>query len=84
LCGSCIRNATARTADGGKRCSGLAVKPNIFDGIVPEITGSIGQDRFWYAIAAGISMEYIEKLLNKEGAKIVRVMPNTLPWSMKA
>jgi len=55
----------------------LAVKPNIFDGIVPEISRFYRPGQVLVSIAAGISMEYIEKLLNKEGAKIVRVMPNT-------
>jgi len=55
----------------------LSIKPNIFDLVLPEIGVHYRPGQVLVSIAAGISMEYIEKLLNKEGAKIVRVMPNT-------
>lgn len=55
----------------------LAVKPNIFDLVLPEIGKSYRQGQVLVSIAAGISIGYIEKLVQKDGVKIVRVMPNT-------
>lgn len=55
----------------------LAVKPNIFDTALPEIGMFYRPGQVLVSIAAGISMGYIEKLVQKDGAKVVRVMPNT-------
>lgn len=55
----------------------LAVKPNIFDAVVPEVSAFYRPGQVLVSIAAGISMSYIEKLMQKDGVKIVRVMPNT-------
>lgn len=55
----------------------LAVKPNIFDVVLPEISSYYKAGQVLVSIAAGISMDYIEKLMQKDGVKIVRVMPNT-------
>jgi len=55
----------------------LAVKPNIFETVIPEISALYKAGQVLVSIAAGISMDYIEKLMQKDGVKIVRVMPNT-------
>lgn len=55
----------------------LAVKPFIFDEVVPEVGAFYRPGQVLVSIAAGISMGYIEKLAQKDGVKVVRVMPNT-------
>lgn len=55
----------------------LALKPNIFDVVVPEISTFYRPGQVLVSIAAGVSMSYIEKLMQKDGVKIIRVMPNT-------
>ncbi|MDD3168469.1 MAG: pyrroline-5-carboxylate reductase [Eubacteriales bacterium] len=55
----------------------LAVKPNIFDRVIPEISVHYRPGQVLVSIAAGISMSYIEKLMQKNDVKLVRVMPNT-------
>lgn len=55
----------------------LAIKPQIFDSVLPEISKYFRADQVLVSIAAGISISYIEGLVQKDGIKIVRVMPNT-------
>lgn len=55
----------------------LAVKPFIFDEVVPEVSAYYRPGQVLVSIAAGISIGYLEKLMEKEGVKVVRVMPNT-------
>ncbi|MDF3002393.1 MAG: proC [Bacillota bacterium] len=55
----------------------LAVKPGIFDSLLPEIGGLYQSHQVLVSIAAGISISYMEKLADATGIKIVRVMPNT-------
>ena len=55
----------------------LAIKPNIFDAVLPDVGRYYRQGQILVSIAAGISIEYIEKLVNRENVRIVRVMPNT-------
>lgn len=55
----------------------LAVKPNIFDAVLPELSPLYRAEQVLVSIAAGISMDYIEKLMQKDEVKLVRVMPNT-------
>lgn len=55
----------------------LAVKPNIFDLVLPEVGTFYRPGQVLVSIAAGISMGYIEKLTQKDNVKVVRVMPNT-------
>lgn len=55
----------------------LAVKPQIFDAVLPEISRFYKPGQILVSIAAGISIGYIEKLMQKDNLKIVRVMPNT-------
>jgi pyrroline-5-carboxylate reductase len=55
----------------------LAIKPFIFDEVVPELAAFYREGQVLVSIAAGFSMGYIEKLTGIEGVKVVRVMPNT-------
>ena len=55
----------------------LAIKPQIFDAVLPEISKYFKTGQVLVSIAAGISIGYIEKLMKKDRMKIVRVMPNT-------
>lgn len=54
----------------------LAVKPQFFAEVLPEIKEEIKKDTLILSIAAGKSTEEIEKLLGKK-YKIARCMPNT-------
>ncbi len=54
----------------------LAVKPYQFEQVVPEITEVMREDTLVISIAAGQSMENIERLFGKN-IKLVRTMPNT-------
>lgn len=54
----------------------LAVKPNMFATVIPEIKDSIKKDALIISIAAGQTIEKIENLFEKE-IKLVRTMPNT-------
>lgn len=54
----------------------VAVKPQVIDSVLDDIRDEIDDEKLLVSIAAGISIERIAARLN-EGAKIVRVMPNT-------
>ncbi|MFX1259351.1 MAG: pyrroline-5-carboxylate reductase [Promethearchaeota archaeon] len=54
----------------------VAVKPQVIDGVLEEIGAVITDQQLIISIAAGISLDYIEKFIKKE-VGIVRVMPNT-------
>lgn len=54
----------------------LAVKPNMFATVIPEIRDSIKKDALIISIAAGQTIEKIEALFEKD-IKLVRSMPNT-------
>lgn len=62
----------ARTAD----ILFLAVKPNIFSSVIPEIRNSVPEDSVIVSIAAGQTIAKIEALFARE-IKLVRAMPNT-------
>ncbi|MDD5730207.1 MAG: pyrroline-5-carboxylate reductase, partial [Candidatus Omnitrophica bacterium] len=51
----------------------LAIKPQDFDATLNEIKGNV-KNKLIISIAAGISTDYIEKILDE--ARVVRVMPN--------
>jgi len=55
----------------------FALKPNIFDVVIPEVSSFYKPGQVLVTIAAGVSMGYIEKLMQKDGVKVIRVMPNT-------
>ncbi|MBC7195942.1 MAG: pyrroline-5-carboxylate reductase [Deferribacterales bacterium] len=54
----------------------LAIKPQIFEKILKEIAPKLDKSKLIISIAAGISTEYIENVVEKD-LKIVRAMPNT-------
>ncbi|WMC94450.1 pyrroline-5-carboxylate reductase [Kineothrix sp. MB12-C1] len=54
----------------------LAVKPIFFPEIIEEIKDEITSDKLIISIAAGKTMEWIEKSFAKE-VKLIRCMPNT-------
>lgn len=55
----------------------IAVKPKDMAAVIAETGGSMKEDAILVSIAAGKSIADIEKMLGKENAKVVRVMPNT-------
>ncbi|MBR0596864.1 pyrroline-5-carboxylate reductase [Sinanaerobacter chloroacetimidivorans] len=55
----------------------LAVKPNIFEMILPEINEVYQPHQILVSIAAGISIRYLESFIKHQNPKVVRVMPNT-------
>ena len=54
----------------------LAVKPQVMDGVLQEIAAAGPGGALFVSIAAGVPLSRIEGLL-PEGARVVRVMPNT-------
>lgn len=55
----------------------LAVKPGSFETVIPEIKSCYRAGQVLVSIAAGISMGYIEKQMELNNVKVIRVMPNT-------
>ncbi len=53
----------------------LAVKPQIMDTVVEEISGTITEEMTVVSIAAGITLDYLSSKF--QTGKLVRVMPNT-------
>ena len=54
----------------------LAVKPQVMDAVLQEIAAAPLDGRLFVSIAAGVPLSRIEGLL-PDGARVVRVMPNT-------
>lgn len=54
----------------------LAVKPQFFGEVLPEIAPALDEKKLIISIAAGKTMNDIEKLIG-QGHKVVRCMPNT-------
>ena len=54
----------------------LAVKPQVMDGMLGDLAGASLDNTLWVSIAAGVPINRIEGLL-PDGARVVRVMPNT-------
>lgn len=54
----------------------LAVPPSLYDGVIAEIAGFVRDETVVVSIAAGITVERVEKAFGKP-VKIVRGMPNT-------
>lgn len=52
----------------------LAVKPQVMDSVLDDISGLVQEDQIFISIAAGKSLENIKKFL--PNSKLVRVMPN--------
>jgi len=53
----------------------LAVKPQIMDAVMDDISALVSEDKTVVSIAAGITLDYFKSKLKTE--KIIRVMPNT-------
>jgi pyrroline-5-carboxylate reductase len=54
----------------------LAVKPQIMSTVLIELAGAARADALYISIAAGVTLNAMETLLG-DGARVVRVMPNT-------
>lgn len=54
----------------------LAIKPNIYEIVMNAIKDSISKDTIVVTIAAGISLDFSQRILG-EDIKIIRTMPNT-------
>ena len=54
----------------------LAVKPNMFADVIPEIRDTVKENAIIVSIAAGQPIDRIESLFGKP-VKLIRVMPNT-------
>jgi pyrroline-5-carboxylate reductase len=54
----------------------IGVKPNNFEGVLPEIAKAYNSKKVVLSIAAGITIAFIEKFVGSD-AKVVRTMPNT-------
>lgn len=69
------------TLDNRKAAAGadvlfLAVKPQMFPKVIPQIREVVGADTLVISIAAGKTIAYIEELFGRP-LKLVRTMPNT-------
>ncbi|MBP2644880.1 MAG: proC, partial [Firmicutes bacterium] len=53
----------------------LAVKPQVIQGVLDEISGAVSRNTVTISIAAGITLAVLEEKLS--GVPIIRVMPNT-------
>ena len=54
----------------------MAVKPNIFDGVLESVKDLIGDEKIVVSIAAGKSISSMENIIGDD-KKIIRTMPNT-------
>lgn len=54
----------------------IAVKPQVIDIVLKEISSSITEQKTIISIAAGVTIDHIKKFINKP-VGIIRVMPNT-------
>ncbi len=61
----------------------IAVKPNVVGKVLDQIKGVVNSDKIIVSIAAGITIEYLEKYL-PSNIPIVRVMPNLACSVMEA
>lgn len=71
-------NVTNNNLDIAKMCDIiiLSVKPNMYEKVSLEIKDLISKDKIIVTIAAGITINYMEKIFDRD-IKIVRTMPNT-------
>ena len=71
-------HTTASTAEGvaGAAIVVLAVKPQVVQAVLPEVTKGIGRDALVVSILAGVSCATLEAGL-PAGTRVVRSMPNT-------
>ena len=81
---SCLKEeygitAASSNADLTKACEWilLAVKPIFFDGVLEEIKPYLTKEKKVISIAAGWSIEMLERKIGECGSPVLRVMPNT-------
>jgi pyrroline-5-carboxylate reductase len=55
----------------------LAVKPQIMDAVLRDVTASVTRDKLLISIAAGVSTARLRAALGGKDARLIRVMPNT-------
>ena len=60
----------------------LVVKPQDLFGVVEEIAEELKPGALVVSLAAGVTTASLEQRL-PEGTPVVRVMPNTPPWSIR-
>jgi pyrroline-5-carboxylate reductase len=70
-----ICSDAAQVAESSDFCI-LAVKPNLYEEVCLEIRDEIGEDDVVVSIAAGISINAIQRWFKRD-VKVVRAMPNT-------
>ena len=54
----------------------LAVKPNLFEEVLPQAAEGYSPQKVVVTMAAGVSISFVESYLGKD-AKVIRIMPNT-------
>ena len=54
----------------------LGVKPNTIPSVIGEIEDYIGANTTLVSMAAGVRIDSIERMINKDGVPIIRIMPN--------
>ena len=54
----------------------LALKPQVFDSVMPEVAAGLTEEKIVISMAAGVSIGYLENMLGN-ATKIIRIMPNT-------
>jgi pyrroline-5-carboxylate reductase len=55
----------------------LAVKPQVMGKVLTQNLQYLHGEQLVISIAAGISLDFLEAVLNERGCRVVRVMPNT-------
>ncbi len=72
--GICVTPENKAAADGADILI-LAVKPQVIDGVMEEVRGSLAEKTVVLSIAAGVTLERLQNGLGVE--KLTRAMPNT-------
>ncbi len=54
----------------------LAIKPQVIDGVLNEISQYAQPDQIFISMAAGVSIQFIKSFFNFD-PKVIRIMPNT-------
>ncbi len=71
-------NTTKSNIEVAKKCNVLilAIKPQVIDQVLSELSKKVGAKHLVISIVAGVSLERLESSL-KSGCRVIRVMPNT-------
>ena len=54
----------------------LGVKPQVIESVMKEIAPAYTDEKTVISMAAGVSMEFVERYLGNDAA-VIRIMPNT-------